>query len=251
MDRRALILIHEESEGAGLLEVALRGAGFDPVHRFRRLEAGDDSAPLVVAMGGSMAVYEIDRHPFLAAEIALLKARLAEGRPSLGVCLGSQLLAAAAGAKVRRGSAGLELGVSPVSLTPEAGSDGVFADLPPKTPFAHWHEDELDPVPGAVRLAYSDRYPQQAFRLGASYGIQFHPELDASMFEAWLRAAPAEVERSGRSVDEILDADLPLLRASQPTAERLLERLAEHLAGSCFGLSETYNESLVGDRRRR
>src|SRR5216684_2132200 len=130
MDRRALILIHDELEGAGLLETALRAAGFQPVHRFRCLEPGDGSAPLLVAMGGSMAAYETERHPFLAAEIALLKARLAEGRPSLGICLGAQLLAAAAGAQVRRGRAGLELGVFPVSLTAEAGSDAVFADLP-------------------------------------------------------------------------------------------------------------------------
>jgi len=257
MDRRALILIHEELEGAGLLENALRAAGFDLVHRFRRLEPGDGTAPLLVAMGGPMAAYETERHPFLAAEIALLKVRLAAGRPSLGICLGSQMLAAAAGAKVRRGRAGLELGVFPVSLTAEAGSDGVFSELPSNTPFAHWHEDEFDAVPGAVGLAYTDRYRQQAFRLGASYGVQFHPELDASMFEAWLRASPAEVERSGRRLDEALDADLPLLRASQLTAERLVERLAEHFANSCFRLSETdhshspggRDESLVDDKR--
>ncbi len=259
MDRRALILIHEELEGAGLLENALRAAGFQPVNRFRRLEPGDGSAPLVVAMGGPMAAYETERHPFLAAEIALLKARLAEGRPSLGICLGAQLLAAAAGAQVRRGRAGLELGVFPVSLTADAGSDAVFADLPSKTPFVHWHEDELDAVPGAVGLAYTDRCREQAFRLGSSYGVQFHPELDASMFEAWLRASPAEVERSGRRLDEVLDADLPLLRASQPTAERLLERLAQHFANTCFSLSETdhsrspggRNASLVDDKRQR
>jgi GMP synthase (glutamine-hydrolysing) len=248
MDRRALILIHDELEGAGLLEVALRAAGFEPVDRFRRLEPGDGSAPLVVAMGGSMAVYEAERHPFLSAEIALLKGRLAEGRPSLGICLGAQLLAAAAGAEVRRGRSGLELGVFPVSFTPEAGSDGIFADLPSKTRFVHWHQDEFDAVPGAVGLAYTDRYRQQAFRLGTSYGVQFHPELDAAMFEAWLRASPAEVERSGRGPGDVLATDLPMLRASQPTAERLLARLAEHFANRCFRLSGTDHSRSPGGR---
>ncbi len=97
-------------------------------------------------------------------------------------------------------------------------------------------------------LAYTDRYRQQAFRLGASYGVQFHPELDASMFEAWLRASPAEVERSGRRLDEVLEADLELLRASQPTAERLLERLAEHFANGCFRWSETDRSRSPGGR---
>ncbi len=234
VDRRALILIHEPSEGVGLLGPALKSAGFELVHRFRHLEPGDASAPLLVIMGGPMAVYEAQRHPFLAAEISALRERLAASRPTLGICLGAQLLAAAAGGVVRRGESGLEVGVFPIFLSAAAASDPVFGDPLPHPEFAHWHEDTFDEVPGATRLASSDRYREQAFRLGDSYGLQFHPELDAATFEDWLRASPAQVERSGRSLQSVIEADLPKLRACQPVAERLLDRLAQHFAGRCF-----------------
>ncbi len=236
VERRALILIHEEMEGAGLLGSALRTAGFELVQRFRRLEPGDYSAPLWVVMGGPMAVYEANHHPFLSAEIGALQERLAGGRPTLGICLGAQLLAAAAGAVVGPGQLGLELGVLPVSLSEAAASDPVFGDLPPNPAFVHWHQDAFGPVPGATHLASTARYREQAFRLGSSYGLQFHPELDAATFEEWLRASPADVERSGRSLQSILDADLPKLRTVQPVGERLLDRLARHFADRCLSL---------------
>jgi len=234
VDRSALILIHEPNEGEGLLGPALKAAGFDLVHRFRHLEASDASAPLWVLMGGPMAVYESDRHLFLAAEITAIQARLAAGRPMLGICLGAQLIAAAAGAAVQRGQAGPEIGVAPITLCEAAALDPVFADLLPHPAFAHWHGDTFDAVPGATRLASSAMYPEQAFRLGNSYGLQFHPELDAATFEHWLRASPEEVERSGRSLPSVIEADLPKLRACQPIAERLLDRLARHFAQCCF-----------------
>jgi GMP synthase (glutamine-hydrolysing) len=253
MDRRAPIVIHEEMEGPGLLEIALRAAGFDPVQRFRRLEPGDATAPLVVVMGGPMAVYEANRHPFLAGELAMLRARLSQGRPSLGICLGAQLLAAAAGSEVRPGESGFELGVFPLSLTAEAASDPVFSEIPSPVSFAHWHRDQFDAVPGAVRLAFTERYSEQGFRLANSYALQFHPELDAATFESWLRASPADVEQAGRSLPEIIETDLPLLKAWQPTAERLLERLARHFAEICFRLDGTQaapggrDAPLIGD----
>jgi len=245
MDRRALILIHEPNEGEGLLGPALKAVGFDLVHRFRHLEAPDSSAPLWVLMGGPMAVYESDKHPFLLAEIAAIKARLAANKPMLGICMGAQLIAAAAGAVVRRGLAGPEIGVFPITLCEAASPDPVFGDLLPHSAFAHWHGDTFDPVPGATQLASSALYPEQAFRLGDSYGLQFHPELDAATFEEWLRTAPAEVERSGRSTAAVIEADLPKLRACQPIAERLLERLAQHFAQRCFNLERA--QSARGD----
>jgi GMP synthase (glutamine-hydrolysing) len=234
MGMRAVILMHEEMEGLGLLDAPLRRSGFEVVLRFRSVESRDAEAALVVAMGGPMAVYDADRHPFLSVEIALLKERLAAGRPCLGICLGAQLLAAAAGAGVHGGSAGLELGVFPVSLTAQAGADPVFGSLPDKTSLAHWHRDAYDAVPGAVRLSGTQRYREQAFRLGNSYGIQFHPELDAPMFRAWLEASPLDVKQSGRTLDAMLRTDLPKLAEAQPLAEQLLERLARHFANVRF-----------------
>jgi len=233
MGRTAVILIHEEMEGPGLLEGALRAWGFELLLRFRRVERGDESAPLVVAMGGPMAVYEARRHPFLMDELALLQARLAAGRPCLGICFGAQLLASAAGAKVGRGESGMELGVFPLSLTPEAALDPAFSELAAGTSFAHWHRDTFEAVPGAVRLALTERYLEQAFKLGPSYGLQFHPELDAATLERWLRQSPEDVGESGRPLEQIIDTDLPRLRMSEPAAEQLLARLARHFARCC------------------
>ncbi len=225
--------MHEEAEGPGDLEPALRQAGFELTYRYREVRPGDDAGALVVAMGGTMAVYEADRHPFLSAELDLLRRRLSARRPSLGICLGAQLLASAAGARVYPGTNGLELEVSPIALTPEGWADPVFAPLGSGAMFAHWHLDTFDPVIGGIRLASSHRYAEQAFRIEDSYGVQFHPEVGAELFQRWIRLAPGDVRRSGRTQEQILEVDLPRLRASRPAAERLLERLATHFAQVC------------------
>lgn len=233
-----MILTHEEAEGPGDLEPALRRVGFELVCRFREVRRSDEASELVVVMGGAMAAYEGDRHPFLAAELKLLRRRLREGRPSLGICLGAQLLAAAAGARVYRGAHGLELGAAPISVTAEGAADPIFLSLPARTVFAHWHQDTFDTVPGGIRLASSDQYAEQAFKLGHSYGIQFHPEVEPEQFHRWIQLAPQDVRRAGRSEQEIIERDLPQLRASRLAAQGLLDRLATHFAGVCAGNRE-------------
>src|SRR5207244_919589 len=101
------------------------------------------------------------------------------GRRIVGVCLGAQLLAAAAGARVFKGEAGLEKGLFPIRRL-DAGPllEGV-------TEVVHWHQDTFDEVPGATLLASSERYRQQAFALRNCIGVQFHPELDAQAFARW------------------------------------------------------------------
>jgi GMP synthase (glutamine-hydrolysing) len=230
MEMTAVIVMHEPHEGPGLLDPALRRAGFRLSHRFRKVQPSDREAALVVVMGGPMAVYEANQHEFLQWEIELLKARLDQGRPCLGICLGAQLLAAAAGARVYPGSQGSELGVFPVSLTTQAATDPVLKDVPGQLTCVHWHQDTFDPVPGAVHLARTDRYPNQAYRIGRSYGFQFHPEVDAVLFEHWVATASAEVERSGRSPQQLLEEDLSALRSAEPQLQQLVSRLTEQLA---------------------
>jgi GMP synthase (glutamine-hydrolysing) len=163
----------------------------------------------------------------------LLKDRLSRKVPSVGICLGAQLLASAAGARVFQGNAGLELGVFPIQRTLEGRKDPVFAELPDGLCVAHWHQDTFEPVRGGKLLAMTTRYPQQAFRLGNSYGIQFHPELTAEVFTSWLRGArPEEVSASGAQAEEIIARQLPLLAPAQPHLERMLDRLAVMLAES-------------------
>ena len=227
---RAVVMQHEEHEGPGLLGPALEAAGFTLVKRFRSVKREDLNAELVVVLGGPMGVYEADRHPFLGEELALVTERLALGLPVLGLCLGAQLLAAAAGSEVFVGKNGLEVGVGPVRWTKEALADPVIAGVRPRTTVAHWHQDTFKAVPGATLLASTDRYSQQAFRLGDSYGFQFHPELTADELDRWLTLEAEELtELYEKDVDE-LRSHLPKLRAAESELRELLERLAHHFA---------------------
>src|SRR4051812_45274921 len=114
---QAVIVQHEEHEGPGMLEPELKAAGFQLVRRYRQIRREDMDAELVVFMGGNMGVYEQEAHPFLGTEIAFAAERLALDRPLLGICLGAQLMAAAAGVEVFKGKNGVELGVAPVRWT--------------------------------------------------------------------------------------------------------------------------------------
>jgi GMP synthase (glutamine-hydrolysing) len=231
----AVVLTHEEGEGPGLLAPALEAAGFTLRTRYRQVRPEDAASALVVVMGGTMGAFEASRFPFLRDELALLRDRLAHRRPVLGVCLGAQLLAAAAGARVYPGVSGFELEVSAVQLMPEAAQDPVFAALPAGTPVAHWHSDTFDAVPSATRFASTERYREQAFRVGNSYGLQFHVELDAATFAKWVSAAPGDVERAGRSAEALLKEDVPRLAAAERVLRALVDRLARELARAALG----------------
>jgi GMP synthase (glutamine-hydrolysing) len=225
---RAVVFQHEEHVDLALFGPALQAAGFTLVRRFRTVKREDVDAELVVVLGGHMGVYEADRHPFLNEELALLRERLALDRPVLGLCLGAQLLAAAAGSEVFVGKNGLEVGVAPVRWTKEGMADPVLAGVRAKSMAAHWHQDTYRPVPGATLLASTDRYSQQAFRLGNSYGFQFHLELAADDLDQWFTLGAEELELlHEKKVDE-LRSQLPKLRAAEPENRELIERLVHH-----------------------
>ncbi len=226
---RAVVFEHDEDTGVGQLGPALQQAGFTLVKRFRTTRREDVDAELVVVMGGHMGVYEADQHPFLREEIALLSERLANERPCLGICLGAQMLAAAAGAEVFLGKNGREVGALPVRWTQEGLKDPVIAGVRPKTVMPHWHQDTFKPVPGATLLASTDRYTQQAFQLGKSYGFQFHMELHAADLDRWLTQWGDWVDPQGKNVQE-LRTQLPKLKAAEPEITELQHRLANHFA---------------------
>jgi GMP synthase-like glutamine amidotransferase len=183
-----LVLQHIACEPPGEFEDVLveRGA------RIHRVEL-DEGEPLpswepfdaVVAMGGPMSVNDEAELPWLAAEKALIRDAVEAGTPFWGACLGVQLLASSLGARVYAGETP-EVGVLAVELTDAGRTDPVFANLPPRFPTLQWHGDTFDLPAGAVRLASSPAYPNQAFRYGQrAYGVQFHVEVSGGMAEAW------------------------------------------------------------------
>jgi len=230
---RAVVYQHEDFEDLARLAPALKEAGFGATKRFRSAQHDDVDAELVVVLGGSMGAAEFELHPFLRDEQAILSERLAVGRPCLGICLGAQLLAAAAGAEVFPGKNGFEVGAAPVRWTKEALADPVVAGVNPRTVVGHWHRDTFKAVPGATLLASTERYTQQAFRLGPSFGFQFHPELGAEELGQWLTRGAEALAGAGKDVSA-LKAQLPRLKAAEAELSDLLTRLANHFA-RCAG----------------
>jgi GMP synthase (glutamine-hydrolysing) len=150
---------------------------------------------LLVVLGGPIGVYETAEYPFLLDEIAALRARLDLRRPTLGICLGAQLIAAALGARVAPGPA-KEIGYAPIDLT-EAGKRSVLAPFE-GVDVLHWHGDNLDLPANAERLASTKICPTQAFSIGTHVlGLQFHIETKPQMLESWLIGHAVELSKAG------------------------------------------------------
>jgi GMP synthase (glutamine-hydrolysing) len=203
-----IVIQHAAPEHLGSIEPALRAFSLAPL--VLRPYAGEavprfvgDAAGLVV-LGGAMGVYEQGTYPHLTDEIALIRDALRSGTPVLGVCLGSQLLAAALGAEVKPGPA-KEIGWHDVSLTEAAARDALFAGVPSRFAGFHWHGD-VYPVPaGSVPLAYSAMTACQGFRHGElSYGLLFHLEMTAAMIEDWVATSGAELRAAEVAPSDVL-----------------------------------------------
>lgn len=192
---RVLAITHGESVGPGVFGDVVRAAG----HRLEEWSAphgGDPpDADALMVFGGGMHVDQEDRHPWLTRELRHLERALAAGTPAFGVCLGGQLLARAAGARVGPSPAA-EVGWTEVELTGAGLDDPVLSALPPRFEAFQWHHYAFDVPAGGVELA-RNAVCAQAFRVGSAWGIQFHAELTAGMASAWLREDP----------DDVADAD--------------------------------------------
>lgn len=192
-----LVIQHVESEGLGIISPLLRAAGatVDTIRIFK-----GDGVPRsisgyrgLIVLGGPMGVYEHDTYPFINAEIELIESALKTGVPMLGICLGAQLLARAAGAKVYKGGA-KEIGWYRVRQTAAGVNEKLTLGFPNEYTVFQWHGDTFDVPPGAVNLASSELFPNQFIKVGnCAYGVQFHLEVTEPMVAQWLRLNAAEV----------------------------------------------------------
>jgi GMP synthase-like glutamine amidotransferase len=234
---RLLVLQHADCEPPGVYEDELRDRGipFTRVVMDDPLELPDWRAHAgIVAMGGAMGAYEEGRYPWLATEKRLIAEAVDAGMPYWGVCLGAQLLAAALGARVTRGHEP-ELGVLEVALTAEAAADPVFAAAPSAFRTLQWHGDTYELPDGALRLARSGRYEQQAFVLGRAYGLQFHLEVDRALAASWMQVPEyvAELEQlAGQGAPARILAEIRAAEADTvPLARSLFARWLVEVAG--------------------
>ena len=216
--REILVLQHAEPETLGAIADSL--AGHDLAPRYIRTFAGEPvpenlgASSGLILMGGPMGVYEQDRYPSLRAEMRLIEQTLKSGKPVLGVCLGSQLIAAALGAQVRKGPR-KEIGWHPVHVTTQAASDPLFGAVPRAFTGFHWHGDVFDLPAGADWLASSALTEFQAFRYDFAWGLLFHLEVQEPLIAGMVGAFPDELAEAGVDGAGILEAagaNLPGLR---------------------------------------
>ena len=222
---RALIVQHAASEGLGWFQEWLPAVGLDvhPIHPYlgHRVPPSVEGDALIV-LGGPMGAYDDERATWLPAVRALLATAVDDGVPTLGICLGAQLLAVAAGGTVQRGEAGPELGLGAVDV-PEGDLLLTAGELP----VVQWHFDAVTELPeGATLLASSKHYAVQAFRVGdVAWGLQFHVEATLPMVADWA-ASDAEQIRGflGRTpedvVGDVADAQPRLVAAGEELARR-------------------------------
>lgn len=225
--KKALAITHVAFEDLGNLAPSLQQAGFSIEYldacstNLSSLDPG--AADLLIVLGGPIGVYQTDLYPFLEQEIILLRERLAQRLPTLGICLGAQLIATALGARVYPGNNGKEIGWSAIYPAAQALSDNPLQALfGENTQVLHWHGDTFELPSDARLLASSKQYPNQAFALDDfALALQFHPEVQSSALERWYVGHACELAQA--------DIDIPQLRAQSASAAARLEQQAAQL----------------------
>lgn len=195
--KHAVVLQHIAFEDLGTLQplllaqgwtVQVLHAGIDPLEQA-------ENADLLVVLGGPISVNDTAAYPFLADSIALLQRRLQRRQPTLGICLGAQLMARALGATVAPSGA-KEIGFAPLLLTEDGQRSPLLALQ--GIPVLHWHGEAFELPEGAQRLASTPACRHQAFAIGHhALALQCHPELDAHQFERWLIGHTLELVQAG------------------------------------------------------
>jgi GMP synthase-like glutamine amidotransferase len=230
-----LVVQHVAPESAFAIEEALLSAGVTV--DTRRVFDGDDIPPDtagldgVVVMGGPMSVNSSKGFPSREAELSLLADALRSGIPILGVCLGAQLLAVAAGGAVAPNAHGPDIGWAPVQLAPACGDDRLLVGLPSTLTVLHWHGESFTLPPGGRLLLSSTIYPNQAFRIGdVAWGVQFHLEVTAEAVDGFLRAFAPDVAAVPGGASAIRAATPAALAGLAGARDLVCTRFAELVA---------------------
>jgi GMP synthase (glutamine-hydrolysing) len=229
---KPILVIEQDSrlEGSGLLGERLAALRL-PVRRLRvwaeqldGLRARDFSG--IAPLGGNAHAWTEEEHPFLAEERLLLREAVEDGMPVLGICLGAQLLARELGAAVRPTSIP-EVGWLDIVPTGAAAADPLLAHVDRPVGVFQWHEDAFELPDGAVRLASSALHPNQAFRIGNAWGLQFHPEVEYETFAVWLANHPGACEDRGLDERALHEAVRRGAAATRAWRSRLFDAFGE------------------------
>lgn len=207
--KSVLVLRHLAFEDLGAFAAPLENAGYV----VRYIEAGIDQleeldsteADLLVILGGPIGAYEDSQYPWLAAQTEWIARRLRIQRPTMGICLGAQLMARALGAAVYP-SGCKEIGIGDITLT-ETGQSSCLAPFANAPATLHWHGDTFDLPEGAELLASTSLCRNQAFSVGTNIiGFQFHPEANDATFERWLIGHACELSGAGIDIQQLRGA---------------------------------------------
>lgn len=230
--RHVVALRHVAFEDLGLLAPLLHRDGWEVTFvdapsadlTDANLRATIERADLLVVLGGPIGVGDAEAYPFLIPELGLIERRLVQDRPLLGICLGSQLMAAALGSRVYPGAT-KEIGWGQLRLT-DAGMASCLSPLAkPDATVLHWHGDTFDLPQGATRLASSPLYENQAFAYGRNaLALQFHVEADPARLEEWYVGHTAELGAAGISVKALRTATAAVVGRVGAQAEGIFER---------------------------
>lgn len=224
--KQVIVLQHHADEGLGAIAEALDEAEIS-ASSIRIFDGETIPASLgeadrgLIVLGGAVGVYEAAAYPYLRDEINLIKDALDEEKPVLGICLGSQLLAAALGAKVYK-SGRQEIGWHPVKSSAAARNDLLWNAVENQFTAFHWHGDIFELPAGAVSLASSSLTEHQAFRYNKNaYGILFHPEATREIIFSMTTDFADEAAQAGIAPAQILADTEKNLSTFKATAEKI------------------------------
>jgi GMP synthase-like glutamine amidotransferase len=233
---RLLVIQPDEQDPLGPLGDWLTDAGAElDVRLPDNLPGSTDGYAGLICLGGSMSAYDDLDFPWLADIRRLLAEATTRQLPTLGICLGGQLLAVANGGRVVKGPDGPEVGPLLVAKRDVGWQDPLFAEMPFMPDVMQFHTDVIERLPaGAALLASATLYPNQAFRVGrCAYGFQFHIETTAELVESWAASEPgiAEFARPGDlSHERLVQAHVDIEETWRPFTQQFVKLAAGELA---------------------